>query len=212
MDRCYDILLKYFGYKYFKNGQERLIEAIIGGRDALGVMPTGGGKSICYQVPSLVLPGLTVVISPLISLMKDQVMQLRENGIPAAYLNSSLTAEQSRLVYRNLAMGKYKLLYVAPERLEMPDFIETCVHTEISLIAVDEAHCISEWGNDFRPGYLRISDFIAELPKRPVVSAFTATATEKVRRDIEEKLKLQNPLSVVTGFDRPNLYFKVEVP
>ena len=212
MDRCYDILLKYFGYKYFKNGQERLIEAIIGGRDALGVMPTGGGKSICYQVPSLILPGLTIVISPLISLMKDQVMQLRENGIPAAYLNSSLTAEQSRLVYRNLAMGKYKLLYVAPERLEMPEFIETCVNTEVSLVAVDEAHCISEWGNDFRPGYLRISDFIAELPKRPVVSAFTATATEKVRRDIEEKLKLKNPLSVVTGFDRPNLYFKVEVP
>lgn len=212
MDRCYDILLKYFGYKHFKNGQKSLIEAILSGRDALGVMPTGGGKSICYQVPSLVLPGLTIVISPLISLMKDQVMQLRENGIPAAYLNSSLTAEQSRLVYRNLAMGKYKLLYVAPERLEMPEFIETCVNTEVSLVAVDEAHCISEWGNDFRPGYLRISDFIAELPKRPVVSAFTATATEKVRRDIEEKLNLQNPFSVVTGFDRPNLYFKVEVP
>ncbi len=212
MDRCYDILFKYFGYKHFKNGQEPLIEAILDGRDALAVMPTGGGKSICYQVPSLMLAGLTIVISPLISLMKDQVMQLRENGIHAAYLNSSLTTEQSRLVYRNLALGKYKLLYIAPERLEMPEFVETCMNIDVSLVAVDEAHCISEWGNDFRPGYLRISDFLNNLPKRPSVAAFTATATEKVRRDIEEKLQLQNPLCVVTGFDRPNLYFKVEVP
>ncbi len=209
---CYDVLLKYFGYKHFKNGQEPIIEAILEGKDALGVMPTGGGKSICYQVPSLMLPGLTIVISPLISLMKDQVMQLRESGIPAAFLNSSLTAEQARLVYRNLAMDKYKLLYVAPERLEMPEFVETCMNIDISLVAVDEAHCISEWGNDFRPGYLRISDFIDILRVRPPVAAFTATATKRVRRDIEEKLRLQSPASVVTGFDRPNLYFKVEVP
>ncbi|MBE6913281.1 MAG: DNA helicase RecQ [Ruminococcaceae bacterium] len=209
---CYKVLSKYFGYKHFKNGQEPLVEAILSGRDALAVMPTGGGKSICYQIPALMLPGLTIVISPLISLMKDQVMQLCENGIPAAYLNSSLSAEQSRRVYRNLVADKYKLLYVAPERLEMPEFIETCMNIDISLVAVDEAHCISEWGNDFRPGYLRISDFLNVLPKRPVVAAFTATATEKVRRDIKEKLQLQNPHSVVTGFDRPNLYFKVEVP
>ena len=209
---CYKVLSKYFGYKHFKNGQEPLVEAILSGRDVLGVMPTGGGKSICYQVPALVLPGLTIVISPLISLMKDQVMQLCENGIPAAYLNSSLSVEQSRKVYRNLVADKYKLLYVAPERLEMPEFIETCMNIDISLVAVDEAHCISEWGNDFRPGYLRISDFLNVLPKRPVVAAFTATATEKVRHDIKEKLQLQKPHSVVTGFDRPNLYLKVEVP
>ena len=140
---CYDVLLKYFGYKHFKNGQESIVEAILEGKDALGVMPTGGGKSICYQVPSLMLPGLTIVISPLISLMKDQVMQLRENGIPAAFLNSSLSAEQSRLVYRNLEVGKYKILYVAPERLEMPEFVKTCANTEVSLVALDEAHCIS---------------------------------------------------------------------
>lgn len=208
----FEALQTHFGYSSFREGQEPIINAILQGRDALGVMPTGGGKSICYQIPSLVLDGLTIVVSPLISLMKDQVMQLKENGIPAAFLNSSLTAEQSRLVYKNLYQGKYKLLYVAPERLEMQGFVETCRNINISLLAVDEAHCISEWGNDFRPSYLKISDFIKILPKCPPVAAFTATATERVRNDIEGRLGLNNPLRVVTGFDRPNLRFEVKTP
>ena len=205
-------LSKYFGYSSFREGQEPIVKALLDGRDAVAIMPTGGGKSICYQLPALMLEGLTVVISPLVSLMKDQVMQLKENGIAAAYLNSTLSAEQSKTVYHNLYSGKYKILYVSPERLEMQSFIEFCKKTDISVVAVDEAHCISQWGNDFRPSYLRICDFLEQLTTRPAVAAFTATATEKVCDDIIDKLKLREPLRIATGFDRPNLTFSVENP
>ena len=206
------LLKRYFGHSAFRGGQESLIDAIISGRDVLGVMPTGGGKSVCYQLPALMLPGLSVVVSPLISLMKDQVAALTEAGIPAAFLNSSLSLEQLREVYREASAGAYKLLYVAPERLENESFLSLCSRMSVSLVAVDEAHCISQWGQDFRPSYLKIADFIAGLPARPVVAAFTATATAQVRKDIITQLKLQNPLCNITGFDRPNLYFDVQHP
>ncbi|MBQ7364421.1 MAG: DNA helicase RecQ [Clostridia bacterium] len=209
MDK-YGVLRQHFGYSSFRAGQEGIIDAILSGRDTFGVMPTGGGKSLCYQIPALVLGGMTVVISPLISLMKDQVMALKEMSVPAAFLNSSLTYEQTLRVYDNLRRGKYKILYVAPERLEMSDFLSLCRDLAISLVAVDEAHCISQWGNDFRPSYLKIADFVAALPRRPRVAAFTATATERVREDILKKLRLQSPYSIVTGFDRPNLSFAVQ--
>lgn len=212
MDGKHQILNQYFGYTSFRGGQEELIDAQLAGRDAVGVMPTGGGKSLCYQIPALMLEGITLVVSPLISLMKDQVMALKNAGVPAAYLNSSLSAEQMRTVYRNLCRGQYKIVYVAPERLLADGFVSVMQRMTLSLVAVDEAHCISQWGQDFRPSYLKIVEFLEKLPRRPVISAFTATATQQVRRDIERILKLQNPLRVVTGFDRPNLYFEVQKP
>ena len=206
------LLKKFFGHSAFRGGQEALIDAILSGRDVLGVMPTGGGKSICYQIPALMLPGLTIVVSPLISLMKDQVAALTEAGVPAAFLNSSLSLEQLRETYAKTAREQYKLLYVAPERLENESFLSLISHVPVSLLAVDEAHCISQWGQDFRPSYLKIADFIAQLPTRPVVAAFTATATKQVRADIISQLGLRNPLLNITGFDRPNLYFAVQHP
>ena len=206
------LLQHYFGYGEFRPGQEELVDGILAGRDAFGIMPTGGGKSICYQLPGLMLPGVTLVISPLISLMHDQVMALKAAGIPGAYVNSSLTFPQLRAVYRNMLMGKYKIIYVAPERLESEGFLDAVMQMNISMVAVDEAHCISQWGQDFRPSYLRIVEFIRLLPRRPVIAAFTATATAKVREDVKRILGLQSPVEVVTGFDRPNLYFEVLHP
>ena len=206
------LLQHYFGYPEFRPGQEKLVDGILAGRDVFGIMPTGGGKSICYQLPGLMLPGVTLVVSPLISLMHDQVMALKTAGIPGAYVNSSLTFPQLRAVYRNMLMGKYKIIYVAPERLESEGFLDAVMQMNISMVAVDEAHCISQWGQDFRPSYLRIVEFIKVLPRRPVIAAFTATATEKVREDVRRILGLNSPVEVVTGFDRPNLYFEVRHP
>ena len=211
MDK-YQILSQYFGYSEFRSGQETLIDGILSGRDVFGIMPTGGGKSICYQVPALMLPGVTLVISPLISLMRDQVLSLKAMGIPAAYINSTLSAQQMKLVYRNLLAGQYKIVYIAPERLDYSGFGSVVSQLQISFLAVDEAHCISQWGQDFRSSYLRIVQFVDSLPVRPVVGAFTATATKQVREDVERILKLQNPVRMVTGFDRPNLYFEVIHP
>ena len=212
MDRKHAILKRYFGYDSFRGGQEALIDAQISGRDVFGVMPTGGGKSLCYQIPALMLEGVTLVISPLISLMQDQVLALKNAGIPAAYINSSLSPEQLWLVYRNLRDGRYRIVYVAPERLLAEGFLAAARTLKLSLEAVDEAHCISQWGQDFRPSYLKIVEFLNALPRRPVVSAFTATATPLVRQDIIRILELQNPLELVTGFDRPNLRFEVRTP
>ena len=206
------VLERYFGHRAFRPGQETLIDGILAGRDALGIMPTGGGKSLCYQVPALLLPGVTLVVSPLISLMKDQVAALNGVGIPAAYLNSSLDEEEFRTVCRQIRQGMHKLIYVAPERLFQEHFVAMMERLPIPLVAVDEAHCISQWGQDFRPSYLRITEFVEQLPKRPVVAAFTATATRAVQRDIQYRLALQDPVKVVTGFDRPNLYFGVYRP
>ena len=206
------LLQHYFGYPEFRPGQENLVDGILAGRDVFGIMPTGGGKSICYQLPGLMMGGVTLVVSPLISLMHDQVMALKAAGIPGAYVNSSLSFPQLRAVYRNMLMGKYKIIYVAPERLESEGFLDAVMQMEISMVAVDEAHCISQWGQDFRPSYLRIVEFIKILPRRPVIAAFTATATERVREDVRRILGLKNPVEVVTGFDRPNLYFEVLHP
>lgn len=203
------ILKSYFGYDAFRPNQRRIVDAILAGRDVLAVMPTGAGKSICYQVPALCLDGLTVVVSPLISLMKDQVNALTQAGIAAAFVNSSLTPAQRREVMRAAADGAYALLYVAPERLEAADFLELCARRAPVLVAVDEAHCISQWGQDFRPSYTRIDGFLEKLPQRPPVAAFTATATERVRQDIRASLRLRNPLDVLASFDRPNLHFSV---
>ncbi|MBO7177365.1 MAG: DNA helicase RecQ [Clostridia bacterium] len=208
----YDILKKYFGYTSFRGGQEALIDAVLGGRDAFGIMPTGGGKSLCYQIPALMFEGMTLVVSPLISLMQDQVMSLCASGVAAAYLNSSLTPRQIRRVWENMAMGKYKIVYVAPERLETAEFLALAQQLPITFLAVDEAHCISQWGQDFRPSYLKILTFLEALPRRPVLAAFTATATEAVREDIVRILGLRRPLQIVTGFDRPNLNFEVAQP
>jgi len=205
-------LKRYFGHDRFREGQEALIDASLAGRDAVGIMPTGGGKSLCYQIPALLLPGITVVISPLISLMKDQVAALKTMGIPAAFLNSTLTSEQLRLAYRRMGEGAYKLVYVAPERLETREFTAAVSRRPISLVAVDEAHCVSQWGQDFRPSYLKIADFVDALPRRPAVAAFTATATDKVREDIIRLLRLKDPAVTVTGFDRANLFFEVRQP
>ena len=211
MDK-YTALKRYFGHSQFRPGQEALVDALLSGRDVLGVMPTGAGKSVCYQLPALLLPGVTLVVSPLISLMKDQVAALGQAGIPAAFLNSTLSLEQYREVFRRARQGAYKLIYVAPERLSAPGFLSFAKETNIALAAVDEAHCVSQWGQDFRPSYLKIADFLEQLPRRPVVGAFTATATEQVKEDIEHLLLLRDPLSITTGFDRPNLYFETARP
>ncbi|MGI5856991.1 MAG: DNA helicase RecQ [Candidatus Merdivicinus sp.] len=206
------ILKDVFGYDSFRGGQEPLIEAILKGQDALGIMPTGAGKSLCYQVPALAREGVTLVISPLISLMKDQVGALTQSGVRAAYLNSSLTAAQFHRAMENARAGEYRILYVAPERLETEEFLEFARSAEIFMVCVDEAHCVSQWGQDFRPSYLKIPEMIRALPRRPVVSAFTATATAQVREDIVRLLELQAPFVLTTGFDRPNLYFEVRKP
>lgn len=204
------ILKTYFGYDSFREGQGEIIDTILSGRDALAIMPTGAGKSLCYQVPALLLPGITLVVSPLISLMQDQVKSLNEAGIHAAYINSSLTEGQINKALSFAAQGVYKIIYVAPERLETASFLSFALHTPISMVTVDEAHCISQWGQDFRPSYLKIIDFVEQLPGNPIISAFTATATEVVKNDIARILKLKNPNIVVTGFDRENLYYQVE--
>lgn len=207
-----EVLKKYFGYDTFREGQETLIDSILEGRDVLGIMPTGSGKSLCYQVPALMLPGITLVISPLISLMKDQVAALNQAGIHAAYLNSSLTYNQYRKALAFAKEGRYPIIYVAPERLVTEEFLELAQQVQISMVAVDEAHCVSQWGQDFRPSYLKIVEFVHRLSHRPVISAFTATATREVREDVEEILGLQEPEVVTTGYDRPNLYLGVQSP
>lgn len=205
-----ETLKTYFGYDTFREGQEKIVEAILTNRDVLAIMPTGAGKSICYQIPALILPGITLVISPLISLMQDQVKALNDAGIHAAFINSSLTENQISKALYLAASGRYKIIYVAPERLENYEFLEFARNVEISMVTVDEAHCISQWGQDFRPSYLKIVEFIKNLPKRPIVSAFTATATEEVKNDILCTLSLADPEVVITGFDRKNLYYSVE--
>ncbi len=204
------VLKQYFGYDSFRKGQSDIIEAILQGQDVLAIMPTGAGKSVCYQVPAMLLSGITIVISPLISLMQDQVKSLNEAGINAAYINSTLSEQQMYKALDYAAQGKYKIIYVAPERLETMSFMTFAQKADISMVTIDEAHCISQWGQDFRPSYLKIVDFIDSLPERPVVSAFTATATSEVKTDIECILKLKSPKLVVTGFDRKNLYYSVE--
>ena len=211
MDKL-ETLKYYFGHNAFRPGQETLVDALLDHRDALGIMPTGAGKSMCYQIPALMTPGITLVISPLISLMKDQVMSLIASGVPAAYLNSSLTPKQLDLATERACQGAYRIIYVAPERLDTLSFRRFAMQAPITLIAVDEAHCVSQWGQDFRPSYLKIADFIESLPKRPPVGAFTATATSKVRSDIIRLLRLQHPVEASTGFDRPNLFFDVLRP
>ena len=209
MDR-YEALKHYFGHTSFREGQDVIIDALLSGRDAMAIMPTGAGKSMCFQIPALISDGIALVISPLISLMKDQVLSLISMGAPAAYINSSLTSSQQTEALRRAALGRYKIIYVAPERLNTAEFLRFALQADISLIAVDEAHCVSQWGQDFRPSYLQIVDFIRKLPKRPPVGAFTATATPRVKDDILQLLQLQKPQTVVTGFDRPNLRFTVQ--
>lgn len=211
MDK-HQILKKYFGYDTFRPGQEGVVDALLAGRDVLSVMPTGAGKSLCYQIPALCLGGTALVISPLISLMQDQVEGLKEAGVPAACLNSSLDEDAYRAVLRNAYNGAYRLLYVAPERLDAPGFLSWAQQAEIPLVAVDEAHCVSQWGQDFRPSYLNIPAFLQKLRRRPAVGAFTATATPEVRSDILRQLELKQPELFVTGFDRPNLFFEVRRP
>lgn len=204
-----NILKTYFGYDEFRNGQDKLIESIIKGRDALGIMPTGGGKSICYQLPAIALDGITIVISPLISLMKDQVDSLNELGINAAFMNSTLDNDEFLQILEGIRANSYKIVYVAPERLNTDSFINLVKDIRISLVAVDEAHCISQWGHDFRPSYLEIPRFINSLKQRPAVAAFTATATKEIIKEIKRLIGLRNPIEVTTGFDRPNLYYQV---
>lgn len=215
-DGALETLRTYFGYESFRPGQERMVSAILDGRDALGIMPTGAGKSVCYQVPALMLPGITFVVSPLVSLMGDQVRALKAAGARPSYLNSTLTPAQQNTVLRRAAEGQYQIMYVAPERLADPRFLAFARGAAapggigVPLVAVDEAHCVSQWGQDFRPSYLQVAEFIEALPQRPVVAAFTATATDRVRADIESMLRLSSPETVVTGFDRANLSFSVE--
>lgn len=207
-----DILKRYFGYTGFRRGQGELIDNILQGRDVLGVMPTGAGKSICYQVPALIFKGITIVISPLISLMRDQVQSLILSGVPAAFINSALSIKQTDKVIENARAGKYKIIYVAPERLVMDEFVGFAGACDIAMVTVDEAHCVSQWGQDFRPSYLKINEFIDMLPKRPVISAFTATATPEIKDDIVKILRFDKPYIVSSGFDRENLYFEVKKP
>lgn len=207
-----EILRQYFGYSQFRQGQEMLIDSILAGTDTLGIMPTGAGKSICYQVPALIFQGITLVISPLISLMKDQVGALNAAGVHAAYLNSSLTQGQYFKALDFARRGRYPIIYVAPERLLTDSFLDFALNAKIAMVAVDEAHCVSQWGQDFRPSYLKIVEFIDRLKKRPVISAFTATATRQVQEDIIRILKLREPTVLTTGFDRANLYFAVKSP
>ncbi|MEG0048074.1 MAG: RecQ family ATP-dependent DNA helicase [Clostridia bacterium] len=202
-----EMLKAVFGHDDFRDGQDQLIDELLKGRDVVGVMPTGAGKSICYQLPALMLEGISLVISPLISLMKDQVAALKTSGVAAAYINSSLTPGQQNVAIRRAAEGAYKMIYVAPERLNVQAFVEFAKQANIALIAVDEAHCVSQWGQDFRPSYLHIAEFVNQLPKRPPVGAFTATATKQVKLDIAQMLELQNPYCITTGFNRPNLRF-----
>ena len=206
------VLKTYFGYDSFRPGQESLISAVLSGRDALGIMPTGAGKSLCYQVPALILPGLTLVVTPLISLMEDQTAALARRRIPARALNSAMSRTEREEALSLAAAGRLRLLYVSPERLTSPRFLSFAEHADISLLVVDEAHCISGWGRDFRPSYRKIADFAARLPVRPVICAMTATATAEVRADIVSSLRLKDPLTLVTGFDRPNLFFTVQHP
>ena len=203
------VLKDYFGHDSFRDGQEQIVDALLDGRDALCIMPTGAGKSMCYQIPALLFDGVTIVVSPLISLMKDQVGSLVQSGVPAAYINSSLSYPQFLRVLSNVEHGKYKIIYVAPERLLTDGFLDTCKKVKISMVAVDEAHCVSQWGQDFRPSYLKIVSFIKSLENRPIVGAFTATATNDVKEDIKKILRLENPFEITTGFDRPNLFFGV---
>ncbi len=211
MDK-FGILKSFFGYDSFRDGQQELIDSILCGRDTVGIMPTGAGKSVCFQVPALLFPGVAIVVSPLISLMKDQVSALLQNSIPAAYINSAMSSNELEYTMREALGGKYKIIYVAPERLMSRRFLEMCSMLKVSLVCVDEAHCISQWGQDFRPSYLLVKDFIATFEARPVVCAFTATATERVRRDIVKLLGMKDPFVSVLGFDRPNLYFEVAKP
>lgn len=203
------VLKDYFGHDSFRDGQEQIVDALLDGRDALCIMPTGAGKSMCYQIPALLFDGMTIVVSPLISLMKDQVGSLVQSGVPAAYINSSLSYPQFLRVLSNVEHGKYKIIYVAPERLLTDGFLDTCKKIKISMVAVDEAHCVSQWGQDFRPSYLKIISFVKSLANRPIVGAFTATATNDVKEDIKKILRLENPFGITTGFDRPNLFFGV---
>ncbi len=207
-----EALKHYFGYSGFRPGQDEVISAVLQGRDVLGIMPTGAGKSLCYQIPALLFPGVTLVISPLISLMKDQVMALKASGVPCAFLNSTLTDRQLDLAMARAVQGAYKIIYVAPERLHTASFQRMTQNLTISLIAVDEAHCVSQWGHEFRPEYRRIRDFLDSLPQRPHYCAFTATATEHVKKDIIELLGLRDPFLKITGFDRPELHFEVIEP
>ena len=203
------VLKDYFGHDSFRDGQEQIVDALLDGRDALCIMPTGAGKSMCYQIPALLFDGVTIVVSPLISLMKDQVGSLVQSGVPAAYINSSLSYPQFLRVLSNTEHGKYKIIYVAPERLLTDGFLDTCKKIKISMVAVDEAHCVSQWGQDFRPSYLKIISFVESLANRPIVGAFTATATNDVKEDIKKILRLENPFEITTGFDRPKLFFGV---
>lgn len=203
------MLKDYFGHDSFRDGQEQIVDALLDGRDALCIMPTGAGKSMCYQIPALLFDGVTIVVSPLISLMKDQVGSLVQSGVPAAYINSSLSYPQFLRVLSNVEHGKYKIIYVAPERLLTDGILDTCKKIKISMVAVDEAHCVSQWGQDFRPSYLKIISFVESLANRPIIGAFTATATNDVKEDIKKILRLENPFEITTGFDRPNLFFGV---
>lgn len=211
MDK-YTALKTYFGHTAFRPGQEAVIDALLAGRDVLAVMPTGAGKSACYQIPAVLRRGVTLVVSPLISLMQDQVAALREAGISAACIHSGQAEETYREIVSSALGGAFRILYVAPERLETDSFLHLALRLDVGLVAVDEAHCVSQWGQDFRPSYLKIADFLARLPRRPVVGAFTATATEQVKADIAALLGLRDPLTLTTGFDRPNLYFAVARP
>ncbi len=207
-----EVLKDIFGLSSFREGQENLIDHILAGKDVLGIMPTGGGKSLCYQLPSMMLEGTTIVVSPLISLMKDQVASLVQSGIKAAYINSSLSYQEYEYILEGAKAGEYKMIYVAPERLLNEQFISVANQMHITMITVDEAHCVSQWGHNFRPSYLRIPEFVKRLNNRPIISAFTATATTQVKEDIIEKLELDTPFLMITGFNRKNLYFHVEQP
>ncbi|TDF97277.1 DNA helicase RecQ [Paenibacillus piri] len=209
MEQAETLLKTYYGYDTFRDGQKKVIASVLDGRDTLGIMPTGGGKSICYQVPAMMLAGTTIVVSPLISLMKDQVDGLDSIGVPATYINSSLSYAQVELRIRKASQGEYKLLYIAPERLESERFVELLANLAVPMVAIDEAHCVSQWGHDFRPSYLAISRLVSSLPQRPIVAAFTATATDQVREDVVKHLQLREPQQFVTGFARENLAFTV---